>query len=109
VTNFDALVAISGTLGYEEDGVIAKTFEAQVRRAFINLKKSLTAAGLEIGDVIHWRHYLVDGNDFAVVNRERLAALGDALPPAAMSLYVPRMIRPEALYEVEALAARVRK
>ena len=46
------LLFVSGQVGSREDGSPEPVFEAQVRRAFANLRAVLTAAGCSLDDVI---------------------------------------------------------
>lgn len=99
------VVTVSGQLGVDRDGRFADDFPGQVRRAIENLKAALSAAGMSLEDAMHLRHYLVAGQDIAVFNRERIALLGD-LRPASTLIFVSGLANPDALYEVDAIAAR---
>lgn len=105
VTGAAALVTVSGQLGVDRDGRFAEDFASQVRRAIENVKAALAATGMGLEDVMHLRHYLVAGEDIAVFNRERIAILGD-LRPASTLIFASGLAHPDALYEVDAVAAR---
>ena len=103
------LVAISGQIALDEHGAFVGEgdFPAQVERAFVNLVAVLEAAGCKTSDVLKLTHFVV-GLDPA-----RLAAMravrerffpGDK--PASSLVGVASLVSPQALYEVEALAAR---
>ncbi|MGV3548666.1 RidA family protein [Rhizobium sp.] len=46
------LLFVSGQVGSREDGTPEPDFEAQVRRAFANLKATLAAAGCTLDDIV---------------------------------------------------------
>lgn len=99
------LVTLAGQLGVDAHGRMAEGFQAQVRQALGNVGIALEAVGMDVGDIIHLRHYLTAGQDMAELNIERSAFLG-AHRPASMVLFVQGLVNPAALYEVEAVAAR---
>ncbi|WP_369213607.1 RidA family protein [Streptomyces flavofungini] len=93
-----ALLHLSGQTG-EGDGLAA-----QSRRVFETLDSLLRAHGAGLGDIISIRTYLTDIGglpDYAAVRREFLTGT----PPTSTTVEVPRLFRPEALIEVEVVAA----
>lgn len=112
VTTGSELVFVAGQLAVGSDGEVvgAGDFEAQTRQAFANVRTVLTGAGLEPGHVAKFTTYL---SDAAFVEpfyqtREKLFAewypQGD-FPPNTL-LVVARLVRPEFMVEIEAIAAR---
>jgi enamine deaminase RidA (YjgF/YER057c/UK114 family) len=98
------LVAISGQVGVAPDGSLAGDgIEAQARQAFRNIAALLEAAGLTFANVFFLRYYLVDMDDWPVVARVREEFVVPPYPAGA-NLEVRRLVRPEWLIEIEALA-----
>ena len=100
------LLAISGQVAVDRDGNLVGEgdIEAQARQAFRNIGALLEAAGLTFRHVFVLRYYLVDMDDWPVVARVREEFLQEPYPAAA-NLEVRRLVRPEWLIEIEALAA----
>ena len=93
-----ALLYLSGQIG-EGDSL-----GAQSRRVFETLDSLLRAHGAGLGDIVNIRTFLTDIGglpDYAAVRREFLTGT----PPTSTTVEVPRLFRPEALIEVEAVAA----
>ncbi|MGW5862378.1 RidA family protein [Streptomyces sp. NPDC055239] len=93
-----ALLYLSGQIA-EGDGIAA-----QSRGIFETLSALLAAHGATLDDVINIRTYLTDIADlpeYAAVRAQFLTAT----PPTSMTVEVPRLFRPEALIEIEVVAA----
>ncbi|KUL53526.1 RidA family protein [Streptomyces sp. NRRL S-1521] len=93
-----ALLHLSGQIG-EGDGLAA-----QSRSVFETVDSLLRAHGAGLGDIINIRTFLTDIGglpDYAAVRREFLTGT----PPTSTTVEVPRLFRPEALIEVEVVAA----
>ena len=99
------VIAVSGQLGVDAQGRLADDFPGQVRQALSNVKAILAGAGVDLGQALHLRHYVVGSQDLAALNAERKALLGDE-PPASTLIVVSGLANPAALYEVDALAVR---
>jgi enamine deaminase RidA (YjgF/YER057c/UK114 family) len=105
------LIYIAGQVALDAGGnLVGKDdFAAQVRQVFANLKSALTLAGATFHDVIKMNYYCVDTVDLAVhlptVREIRDTLLNTAAPPASTFVVVRRLVRPEWLIEVEAVAA----
>jgi len=104
VTGAQRLVTVSGQLGVNSQGRFAGDFAAQVRQALANVRTALAAEGLGVEHIMHLRHYVAVGQDLAFVNPERVAFLGEARPASTL-IIVYGFAHPDALYEVEAMAA----
>ena len=105
------LVYIAGQVALDPAGnLIGKDdFGAQARQVFANLKSALAAAGASFHDVIKLNYYCADSVDLAVqlpvVREIRDTFINTAAPPASTFVVVRRLVRPEWLIEVEAVAA----
>jgi len=104
------LLCVSGQLSVDAEGnsVAAGDFDAQMRQVFANLATVLAAAGSDLTDVMKMTTYLVDPahiDDFYRV-REGLFAefFPDGVYPGNTLLVISRLVRPEFLIEIEALA-----
>jgi enamine deaminase RidA (YjgF/YER057c/UK114 family) len=76
----------------------------QSRGVFETIAALLKAHGATLADVINIRTYLTDIgklDEYGTVRREFLTGT----PPTSMTFEVPRLFRPEALIEVEVVAA----
>ena len=72
-------IALDPATGALIDGGV----EAQTDQVMANLKAVITAAGGTVAGIVKTTIYLVDMNDFAVVNARYAAALGDHRPARA--------------------------
>jgi enamine deaminase RidA (YjgF/YER057c/UK114 family) len=71
------LLFVSGQVGSREDGSPEPTFEAQVRRAFANLRAVLAAAGCTFDDVVDVTTFHTDPQaQFETVMTVRTAEIG---------------------------------
>lgn len=74
------LLFVSGQVGSRDDGSPEPTFEAQVRRAFANLRAVLAAAGCTFDDVVDVTTFHTDPQaQFEIVMAVREAEIGE--PP----------------------------
>jgi enamine deaminase RidA (YjgF/YER057c/UK114 family) len=105
----DRMVFLAGQLGAGPDGAIVPGgIVAQFERALANVLTALTAAGGEPGDLASLTIYLIDVEDYRAHRREigavwrRLAGTGY---PAMAGVGVTRLWFPEALVEIQGIAA----
>ncbi|MFD7629392.1 RidA family protein [Streptomyces sp. NPDC059851] len=101
-------VFIAGQYGSDDNGhVVAEDFEAQVERAFANLRTALAAVGLGPGDVARIGTYVV-GHDLAkleVLTKHLHATWGTELPAQTL-IGVASLALPGMLFEIDAVAVR---
>ena len=100
------LVFIAGQGGAEGQGQYGD-FEAQLKRAFANLRIALAAAGAMPEDVVKITVLSVDHNaeKQALISAERNAMWTDSLlKPASTLIPVPRLASEEMLFEIDAIA-----
>jgi enamine deaminase RidA (YjgF/YER057c/UK114 family) len=104
------LVYIAGQVGLDAAGNLVgeDDFAAQARKVFANLKAALAAAGATFHDVIKLNYYCTDSVDLSVhlpvVREIRDTYVDTSAPPASTFVVVRRLVRPEWLIEVEAVA-----
>jgi enamine deaminase RidA (YjgF/YER057c/UK114 family) len=102
-------VAVAGQVSLDADGTFvgAGDFAVQVDRALANLVAVLAAAGCRPADVLKLTHFVVglDGARLATVRGVRDRYFEGAKPASSL-VGVASLASPQALYEVEALAAR---
>jgi enamine deaminase RidA (YjgF/YER057c/UK114 family) len=101
-----SLLAISGQVAVDEEWqTVAKgDFEAQARQVFDNIARVLALAGADFSHVAELTYYLVDLDDFPVLDRVRRDYLVSAPFPASTAVEVPRLLDPDWLLEVSAVA-----
>ncbi|WP_230591965.1 RidA family protein [Rhodococcoides fascians] len=102
------LVLVSGQYGSGADGMVTSSdFAEQVSTSFGNLEIALAAHGLDLGDVVQLRSYVVDPSF------EKLGVIGQAVtgrcgevPPTQTVIGVAGLAMPDMLFEVEATAIK---
>jgi enamine deaminase RidA (YjgF/YER057c/UK114 family) len=105
------LVCISGQLSVDADGTSIGTgdFDVQMRQVFSNLATVVEAAGGSLADVLKMTTYLVDPDHIDDFYRVREELFADLFPagvfPGNTLLVIQRLVRPEFLIEIEAIAA----
>ena len=109
ITTRAVLVTISGQVALDASGAFVGVddFDAQVDQAFANLVAVLAAAGCSPADVVKLTHFIVglDASRLASVRSVRDRIFPGAKPSSSL-LGVSALFAPQALYEVEAIAAR---
>jgi enamine deaminase RidA (YjgF/YER057c/UK114 family) len=100
-------VYVGGQNAVDASGAVvgAGDLGAQMEQIFKNLEAALAAAGAELGHVIKWNIYVVQGQSlqpgFAVYQRVWGARPN---PPLVTGVFVAGLANPEYLAEVEAVA-----
>ncbi len=104
------LIYIAGQVAMDAEGnLVGKDdFAAQMRQVFENLQQALGAAGATFRNVIKLNYYCADSVDLAaqlpMVREIRDQLVNTEAPPASTFVVVRRLVRPEWLIEVEAVA-----
>ena len=100
------LVFISGQVALDKSGnLVGKDdFRAQVEQVFENLKSAVEAAGGNLHDVVKLNSYLLDISHVPEFREVRDKYIDPKNPPASTTVQVSRLVRPEFLVEVEAVA-----
>lgn len=94
---------VSGQIGIDSSGNLAKTFNAQCRQAIQNVISVLASAQMSILDLVQMRFYLVNRAHFPALTEVREAMLS-GVEPAVTTYLVAGLVKEEWLIEVEALA-----
>ena len=103
------MVYIAGQVAIDRSGnLVGKdNFRAQVQQVFENLKAAVEAAGGDFNSVIKLNYYCaesVDPSQITTVREIRDQYVNTANPPASTLVVVSRLVRPEWLIEVDAVA-----
>lgn len=99
-------VAVSGTVGVEEDGSYALSAGAQMRRALTIVRLALEALGARLDQVIRTRIFVRDIAQWLEIGEAHAEVFGDIRPATSM-VEVSRLIDPRILVEIEADAIMV--
>jgi enamine deaminase RidA (YjgF/YER057c/UK114 family) len=103
------LVYIAGQVAIDRSGTLVgkDDFRAQVQQVFENLKNAVEASGGDFHNVIKLNYYCAESVDPAqmpVVREIRDKYVNTANPPVSTFVVVKRLVRPEWLIEVDAVA-----
>jgi len=103
------IVFIAGQVAQGRDGSLVgkDDFRAQVQQVFENLKAAVEAAGGDFSNVVKLNYYCAESVDPAqipAVREIRDKYVNTANPPTSTFVVVKRLVRPEWLIEVEAVA-----
>jgi 2-iminobutanoate/2-iminopropanoate deaminase len=104
------VIFIAGQLSVDAAGasVAEGDFEGQVRQVFDNLLSVVHSAGGAAGTIVKMTTYLVDPSYVELFYEERARIFADIYPdgmyPANTLLVINRLVRPEFLIEIEAVA-----
>lgn len=103
------LVYIAGQVSYDATGVLVgkDDFRAQLLQIFTNLKIAVEAAGGRFADIVKLNYFCIDRVSPEVmptVREVRDQFVNLQAPPASTFVVVSRLVRPDWLIEVEAVA-----
>ena len=98
-------IYIAGQTATDEEGnIIGKgDIVTQTDRAYENIKRVLEAAGANITDIVMLNIYCTDLDGFTQTGEARKKHFGKHFP-AATAVQINRLLLPDALIEVEAIA-----
>lgn len=103
------LVLFAGQVSMDADGKVVAPgdFAAQMRQAFVNVARALSAAGCTPADVLKVSYFVVglDRERLVAVRSERETFFGSH-KPATTLLGISALFDPEALVEIEVIAHR---
>lgn len=104
------LVYIAGQVAIDRSGnLVGKDdFQAQARQVFENLKAAVEAAGGDFSHIIKLNYYCaagVDNSQMPALREIRDKYVNTSSPPTSTLVFVQRLVRPEYLLEVDAIAA----
>lgn len=100
------LVFVSGQVGMRLDGTVPSSFAEQAELVFANIRSCLAAHGIGMESVVKLTSFLLPGQDVQLMREIRLRHFGDHRP-ASTAVYVPQLVNPSFLLEVEAVAVKV--
>lgn len=102
------LVMIAGQVGNSPDGTVPEGYFDQIRLTFTNIANALASEGLGLENVLKFTTYLtsVDGIPEFYAAREKLfpTLFPSGQYPANTLLVINRLVHPELLIEIEAVA-----
>ena len=100
------LVFVSGQVAYDaQRHVVGKgDMRAQTKQAFENLKAVLAVAGTDLAHVVRLNAYLTDLGQLQAHREARNEYIDAANPPASTLVGVARLVDPDLLLELEAVA-----
>ncbi len=109
VSSAGGLVFVAGQVGTHADGTLAGVeLPAQMRQVFANIHAALAGRGAAFGDVMKFTTYLTDASLLAPFSETREEVFADLYPdgryPPNTLLIIDRLVRPEYLLEVDAIA-----
>jgi enamine deaminase RidA (YjgF/YER057c/UK114 family) len=98
-------IHVSGTTATDDDGQVVGVGDpyAQTVRALDDVAAALAALDASLTDVVRTRLFVTDIDDWEAIGRAHGEAFGDVRPATTM-VQVERLIDPEMLVEVEAVA-----
>lgn len=99
------LVYVSGQVGMRPDGSVPADFAGQAEVVYQNLRACLAAHGLGMDSVVKLTTFIVSGQDVQVMREIRQRHFGGH-NPASTAVFVPQLVSPTYLLEVEAIAAK---
>lgn len=99
------LILVSGQVGMRPDGSVPESFGEQAELVFQNLRACLAAHGVGMESVAKITTFIVSGQDPQVMREARQRHFG-AHRPASTAVFVPQLISPGYLLEVEAIAVK---
>src|SRR5215216_3355519 len=105
LTGNERLLVISGQVGMQPDGTVPEDPYEQIDIAFENINRNLTAANMEVKDIIKITYFLVGEFDTAK-RREIVLSKLQGHQPCSTLLYVEALATPVLRVEIEAWASR---
>jgi len=109
------IVVVAGQVGMDGGGRLVGPGDvaAQTRQTFANIEKVLRAAGCGMRDVVRFQTFLTYASDidhFMCARREVFPGyFPDGVYPPNTLLVVSRLVQPELLVEIEAMAVKTAK
>ena len=99
------LLFISGIPGFDGNGALPDTFEAQFGNVVTNIKRILDEAGATFQDLVKVNVLLTRASDVATMNVLYASAFGPAPYPARTTCVVQALPNPAMLIEIEGVAS----
>jgi 2-iminobutanoate/2-iminopropanoate deaminase len=99
------ILYIAGQVGVRPDGSLPESFAEQADEAFANIVRILSGSGLKPMHLVKTNLYVVYGQAANVVREARRKHFGD-IRPASTFIFVPQLVDPKYLIEIEGVAVR---
>ena len=99
------LLFISGIPGFDANGALPDSFEAQFGNVVTNIKRILDEAGATFHDLVKVNVLLTRASDVATMNVLYASAFGPAPYPARTTCVVQALPNPQMLIEIEGVAS----
>jgi 2-iminobutanoate/2-iminopropanoate deaminase len=99
------LLFVSGIPGFDADGAIPDSFEAQFGFVVRNIKRVLDEAGASFRDLVKLNVLLTRSSDVGPMNALYASAFGPAPYPARTTCVVQALPNPAMLIEIECVAS----
>ena len=99
------LLFVSGIPGFDDNGELAKGFEAQFGCVVANIRRVLEEAGATFRDLVKVNVLLTRPSDVATMNVLYASAFGPAPYPARTTCVVAALPDPKMLIEIECVAS----
>jgi len=104
-TRVGDLVFVSGIPGFNENGALPDSFEAQFGNVVINIKRVLDEAGATFRDLVKVNVLLTRASDVATMNALYAGAFGPPPYPARTTCVAQALPDPKMLIEIEGVAS----
>jgi enamine deaminase RidA (YjgF/YER057c/UK114 family) len=99
------LLFVSGIPGFDDNGTLPESFEAQFTNVVTNIKRVLGEAGASLTDLVKVNVLLTRASDVAPMNVLYGQAFGPAPYPARTTCVVQALPDPKMLIEIEAVVS----
>lgn len=99
-------LVVSGQVGIDAKGHVAKGIDAQSERALRNVLACLRAHKMNKQDLVKITTYITDARFATAFRDARRKVFGDDCTPTSTLVVIDALANPELLVEVEAWAAR---
>lgn len=99
------LLFVSGIPGFDANGALPDTFEAQFGNVVTNIKRVLDEAGASFRDLVKVNVLLTRSSDVATMNALYAGAFGPPPYPARTTCVVLALPNPAMLIEIEGVAS----
>jgi 2-iminobutanoate/2-iminopropanoate deaminase len=99
------LLFISGIPGFDDNGALPESFEAQFGFVVRNIQRVLDEAGVTFRDLVKINVLLTRASDVAAMNVLYASAFGPAPYPARTTCVVHALPDPKMLIEIEGIAS----
>jgi enamine deaminase RidA (YjgF/YER057c/UK114 family) len=107
-TRVGDLLFVSGIPGFDANGALPESFEAQFANVATNFTRVLREAGASVRDLVKLNVLLTRAADVATMNRLYADAFGPAPYPARTTCVVQALPNPNMLIEIEGIASLAR-